>query len=145
MAPSVPEAARARLREAMARHERGDISGALAEARRALELAPHFADARSYLGLTLVTRQARYAEGLGELERAREAAPQDPAIYYTLGWCYEFAAHGTSRRPQPSLSPEELYGKAERYLRRCLELEPEGKLKDDAQDLLSSIIREDVG
>ncbi|MGB2694738.1 MAG: hypothetical protein WBD55_06055 [Dehalococcoidia bacterium] len=142
---SPPQAARDHLREAMARHERNDIAGALEEARRALALAPDFADARSYLGATLVTRKGRYAEGLAELERAREAAPEDAAILYTLGWCYEFVAHGVSRRPQAGLEPEELYRKAEGFLRRCLELNPEGKLKDDAQDLLSSIIREDVG
>ncbi len=129
----------------MALHEQGDIAAALAEARQALELAPDYADARSYLGSTLVTRRGRYAEGLAELERARDAAPDDPAIYYTLGWCYEFAAHGISRRPRPNLDPQELYSKAEAYLRRCLELRPEGKLKDDAQDLLASIIKEDVG
>lgn len=143
-AASASEEARERLREAMARHERSDIAGAIAEARRALELAPDFADARSYLGSTLVQRLGRYAEGLAELERAREAAPDDPAISYTLGWCYEFVAHGVSRKPNRGLDPEELYAKAEQYLRRCLELKPEGKLKDDAQDLLSSIIREDV-
>lgn len=148
MAPassSPPQAARDLLREAMARHERGDIAGALEEARRALKLAPDYADARSYLGSTLVTRGRRYGEGLAELERAREAAPDDPAIYYTLGWCYEFVAHRVSRRPTPDFNPDDLYGKAEAYLRRCLELNPEGKLKDDAEDLLSSIIREDVG
>ena len=142
---SLPQAARDLLRAAMARHEQGDIAGALTEARRALELAPEFADARSYLGTTLVTRQGRYAQGLAELERARGAAPEDPAVYYTLGWCYEFVAHRASRRPQPGLDPQELYRKAEAYLRRCLELKPQGKLKDDAEDLLSSIIREDVG
>ncbi len=146
-AASVPQAARERLREAMARHERGDIAGALAEARRALELAPDFADARSYLGSTLVTRRSRFAEGLAELERAREVAPEDPAIYYTLGWCYEFAAHSLSRRhqPRPGLDPQELYRKAEAHLRRCLDLKPDGKMKDDAEDLLASIIKEDVG
>jgi len=129
----------------MARHEQGDIAGALAEARRALELAPAFADARSYLGSTLVTRQGRYLDGLTELEQAQEAAPDDPAIAYTLGWCYEFVAHRVSRRAQAGLDPQELYRKAEAQLRRCLELNPQGKLKDDAQDLLASIIREDVG
>ncbi len=141
---SVPPEARKRLREAMARHEQGDIAGALEEARRALELAPEFADARSYLGSTLVTRAGRYEEGLAELERAKEAAPDDPALFYTLGWCYEFVAHRVSRRPRPGLTPDELYRKAEGYLRRCLELRPEGKLKDDAEDLLSTITREDV-
>ena len=141
----VPEAARERLRAAMARHEQNDIAGALTEAREALKLAPHFADARSYLGSTLITRQGRYAEGLAELERAREAAPDDATIYYTLGWSYEFVAYRVSRRPQHGLDPDELYRKAEAYLRRCLELNPQGKLKDDAEDLLSSIIKEDVG
>ena len=129
----------------MTRHEANDIAGALEDARRALALAPDFADARSYLGSTLVTRRGRYAQGLAELERAREAAPDDPAIYYTLGWCYELAAHGLSRRPRPGLDPNELYEKAEAYLRRCLDLDPRDKLKDDAEDLLSSIIKEDVG
>ena len=142
--------ARRLLREAMARHEREDIAGALAEARRALEAAPGFADAHAYVGSTLVQRLGRYAEGLAELERASELAPDDAAVHYTLGWCYEFVAHRVSRRPQAStggrdLDPPDLYAKAEQELRRCLELKPEGKLKDDAQDLLASIIKEDVG
>ncbi len=141
---AVPPTARERLRAALERHGQGDIAGALAEARRALELAPDFADARAYLGSTLVQREGRYAEGLAELERAREAAPDDPSVYYTLGWCYEFVAHNVSRRPREGLDAQELYRQAEAYLRRCLELNPEGKMKDDAQDLLSSIIKEDV-
>jgi tetratricopeptide (TPR) repeat protein len=140
-----PEEARALLREAMARHAQDDIAGALAAARRALERAPDYADARSYLGSTLVQRLGRYAEGLAELERARDLAPDDPAVHYTLGWCYEFVAHRESRRPSAGLDVDELYAKAERALRRCLELHPQGKLKDDAEDLLSSIIREDIG
>ena len=123
----------------MARHEQGDIAGALEEARRALELAPDFADARSYLGSTLITRRGRYPQGLSELERARDGAPEDPAIAYTLGWCYEFVAHRVSRRAQPGLDPQELYRKAKASLRRCLELNPSGKLKDDAEDLLFSV------
>ena len=142
---SPPQAARDLLRSAMRLHEREDIAGALADARRALELAPDFADARSYLGSTLITRQGRYAEGLAELEQAREVAADDAALQYTLGWCYEFVAYRVARRPQPGLDPDDLYQKAEASLRRCLELRPEGKLKDDAQDLLASIIKEDVG
>ncbi len=129
----------------MARHERGDIEGALTEARHALDLAPDYADARSYLGSTLVTRKGSYSDGLAELERAREAAPEDTALLYTLGWCYEFVAYRISHRTEPDLDSQEFYGKAAGYLRRCLELNPQGKLKDDAQDLLSTIIREDVG
>ena len=132
------------LAEAMDRHARNDISGALDAARRALEIDPGFADARAYLGSTLVQRAGRYAEGLAELERARDAAPDDPAVHYTLGWCYEFVAHNTRRRPKPGLDPDDLYARAEASLRRCLELDPPGKLKEDAEDLLSSIIKEDV-
>ena len=91
-------------------------------------------------------RLGRYEDGLAELERARASAPDDPAVHYTLGWCYEFVAHRLSRRPSAEgLEPQELYRKAEASLRRCLELGPEGKMKDDAQDLLASIIKEDVG
>lgn len=129
----------------MTRHEGGDIAGAVAEARRAIALAPSFADAHAYLGSTLVQRLGRYTEGLAALERARDLAPDDPAVHYTLGWCYEFVAHRASRRPLPGLAPDALYGKAEAALRRCLELQPEGKMKDDAQDLLASITKEDVG
>ena len=140
----VPETARRRLRSAQARHADGDIAGALSEARGALELAPDFADARSYLGSTLITRAGRYEEGLAELERAREAAPDDAAIAYTLGWCYEFVAHRVGRRPRPGLEPATLYEKAEGYLRRSLELHPDEGMRNDAKDLLSSIIRKDV-
>ena len=141
---SVPEAARTLLREAMALHEQEQIDAALATAREAIALAPSYADARQYIGSTLVQRRGRYAEGLAELERARDDAPDDPALFYTLGWCYEFVAHRVSRRPAPGLDPMELYQKAEQYLRYCLELKPEGKLRDDAADLLASIIKEDV-
>lgn len=142
---ATPDAARERLRAAMALHAAGDIDGALKKAREALEIAPDSAETRSYLGSTLVMRRGRYREGLAELERARDAAPRDAAIWYTLGWCYEFAAHGVARRARPGLDAQELYREAEAALRRCLDLNPEGKLKDDAQDLLSSIIKEDVG
>ena len=147
MAPgdeAVPDSAREHLREALALHERNDIAGALAEARAALAEAPRFAEARAYLGSTLVQRLGRYREGLEELRRAAGDAPDDPANHYTLGWCAEFVAHRISRRPEAGLDPEELYLEAETALRRCLELDPPGKLRDDARDLLSSIIREDV-
>ncbi len=138
------DAARALLIEAMARHERNDISGAVADARRAIEVAPEFADAHAYVGSTLVQRLGLYEEGLAELERAAELAPDDPAAHYTLGWCAEFVAHRVSRRPRPGIDPQALYQKAEQSLRRCLDLHPQGKLLDDAKDLLASIIREDV-
>ena len=128
----------------MALHERGDIDGAIAEARKALGAEPDFADALSYIGSTLITRKGQYAEGLGELEKALKAAPADPSIHYTAGWCNEFVAHRVSRRPQPGLDPTELYARAEQQLRRCLALNPDGKMRDDAKDLLATILKEDV-
>jgi len=141
---SVSEPARLLYREALAFHERHQIEAALAKAHEALDLAPDFADARSYIGSTLVQRRGAYEEGLAELERAKLDAPDDAALFYTLGWCYEFVAYRVSKRPQPGLDPALLYAKAEEYLRRCLDLNPQGKLRDDAADLLASIIREDV-
>lgn len=126
-------------------HARGDIAGAVTAARQALALDPTFADAYQYLGSTLVQRLRRFEEGLRTLERARALAPHDPSVHYTLGWCYEFVAHEVARRPRPGLDPDELYRKAADALRRCLELRPEGKMKDDAEDLLASITGEDVG
>ena len=40
--------------------------------------------------------------------------------------------------------PREINERAEQQLRRCLELRPDGKIRDDAKDLLSSLIKEDV-
>jgi tetratricopeptide (TPR) repeat protein len=140
----VPQSARDHLRTALGLHEQNDIPGALDEARDALDEAPSYADARAYVGSTLVQRLARYADGLAELRRAAADAPDDAATHYTLGWCAEFVAHRVSRRPVEGLEPQTLYAEAERALRRCLELNPDGKLRDDAADLLSSIIREDV-
>ena len=128
----------------MALHTLGDIDGALAEARNAVAAAPAFAEAHSYLGSTLITRKGRFAEGLEALTQAEAASPDDPTLQYTLGWCREFVAHRVSRRPHPGLDPKELYRRAEAHLRRCLELKPDAKIRDDAKDLLSTIIKEDV-
>ncbi len=139
-----PQAARDSLKAAMVLHAQGDIDGALAEARNAIEAAPTFAEAHSYLGSTLITRKGRFAEGLDALEQAEAASPDDATLQYTLGWCCEFVAHRVSRRRQAGLDLDELYRRAEAHLRRCLELRPDAKIRDDAKDLLSSIIREDV-
>ena len=128
----------------MALHAQGDIDGALAEVRKAIEAAPAFAEAHSYLGSTLITRKGRFAEGLESLAQAEAASPDDPTLQYTLGWCCEFVSHRISRRPQAGLDPDELYRHAEAHLRRCLELRPDAKIRDDAKDLLATIIKEDV-
>jgi tetratricopeptide (TPR) repeat protein len=141
------DAARASLREAMAAHEKGDIDAAIASAERALRLDPQFADAYQYLGSTLVTRRRDFGRGLQHLERARELAPDDPVVHYTLGWSYEFVAHEVSRRPHRGsppqasapLDPDELYAKAADALRRCIALGPDEGMLDDAQKLLETI------
>ena len=76
---------------------------------------------------------------------AASLARSSSANHYTLGWCYEFVAHRVLRRSQRGLKPQELYRKAEAYLRRCLELDSDGRMRDDAEDLLSTITKEDVG
>ena len=65
-------------------------------------------------------------------------------MFYSLGWCYEFAAHALKRRPPPGtpapdLDPKQLYDKAAASLRRCLELNPEEDMRGDAEKLLEVI------
>ena len=139
-----PERARDNLKAAMALHAQGDIDGALAEARNAIAVAPDFSAALSYLGSTLITRKGKFAKGLDALAQAEAASPEDPTLQYTLGWCCEFVAHRISRRLRPGLDPDELYERAEQHLRRCLQLRPDAKIRDDAKDLLATIIKEDV-
>jgi tetratricopeptide (TPR) repeat protein len=141
---NIPQSARDLLKAALALHADGDIDAALAEAQLAVEAAPAFADAHSYIGSTLITKKGDYTAGLDALAQAEHAAPDDATLHYTIGWCYEFVAHRVSRRPRPGLDPDELYHDAEHHLRRCLELNPDAKIRDDAKDLLSSIIKEDV-
>jgi tetratricopeptide (TPR) repeat protein len=134
------DTARAHLRQAQELHSRGDIDTALREANAAIEANPEFAEARMYLGTTLVTRRLAFPDGLAALERALELAPDDPGVNYSLGWCYEFVAYRLEKQStRPYREPLELYRLAAEYLQRCIDLNPEQGLKDDAQDLLDSI------
>lgn len=134
------EAARSLLREAQALHTAGDIARAIETARRALEAWPDFAEAWMYLGTTLVTRRLAFPEGLAALERAAELAPDDPGVQYSLGWCYEFVAYRLSKQStRPYRDPDELWQKAAEHLQRCIDLNPEQGLREDAEDLLASI------
>ena len=128
------------LKQAQEAHSAGRIEQALAEARRAVELDSDCVAAWSYLGTTLITRRLEYAEGLSALERAALLAPDDPGVNYSLGWCYEFVAYRLERQiGRPYRDPIELYELAARYLQRCIDLEPEEGLREDAEDLLHSI------
>ncbi len=132
--------ARNHLRSAHALHEQRHIDDAIAEARRAIESWPEYVDAWSYLGTTLITRRLAFADGLAALERAYELAPDDAGIVYGLGWCYEFVAYRLQHAGvTPYRDPIELYHLAAQMLQRCIDLNPEKGLREDAEDLLASI------
>ncbi|HEX5370980.1 MAG TPA: tetratricopeptide repeat protein [Dehalococcoidia bacterium] len=132
--------ARDYLRHAHALHEQRRIDDALGEARRAIDVWPEYVDAWSYLGTTLITRRLTFPEGLAALERAYELAPDDAGIVYGLGWCYEFVAYRLQHSAgTPYRDPIQLYRLAAAMLQRCIDLNPEKGLRDDAEDLLASI------
>ena len=136
----VPIEAMDALRQAQQLHAAGQIDAALASARHALELAPRYVAAWSYLGTTLVTRRLEYADGLAALERALTLAPNDAGVHYSLGWCYEFVAYRLEKQTRrPYRQPLELYRLAAKHLQACIDLEPEQKLREDAEDLLVSV------
>jgi len=140
-AASPDEEARRYLREAHALHASGQIEAALAAGRRAVEVAPRLADAWVYVGTTLVTRRLAFREGLAALERAVHLAPADPGALYSLGWCYEFVAYRLEKQPgRPYRDPAQLYELAAATLQRCIDLEPDPGLKDDAEKLRDTIL-----
>ena len=116
----------------------------MALARRALDLDPDYVEALEHLATALITRQRRYADGLALIDRAIALRPDDAGLWYSLGWCYEFAAHEIARRPAPGveLRPRDLYDRAADAFRRCLALHPDGKLVGDAEDLLDHVENE---
>ncbi|HWC31315.1 MAG TPA: hypothetical protein VG845_14630, partial [Dehalococcoidia bacterium] len=121
-------------------HTEGRIPDAVAAARQAIEADPAFVEGWMYLGTTLVTRLLAFEEGLQALERAKQLAPDDPGVAYSLGWCYEFVAYRLEKLGRtPYRDPLELYRLAAQELRRCIDLNPEQGLQEDAQDLLDSI------
>ena len=66
--------------------------------------------------------------------------PDDAGIVYGLGWCFEFVAYRLQKMPgRPYRDPIQLYQKAAALLQRCIDLNPEKGLRDDAADLLASI------
>jgi tetratricopeptide (TPR) repeat protein len=135
------EDAQTALQHAQELHSAGRIDEALAEARRALDSDPDYVAALSYLGTTLVTRKLDYARGLEALERALALAPDDPGVHYSLGWLYEFVAYRLEKQAQkPYRDPLQLYQLAADRLRACIALDPEQGLREDAEDLLESIV-----
>src|SRR5688500_3277396 len=142
------DGARARLREALALHASERVDEALAAAREAIALDPTLGEAHAYLGNTLVTRKRAFDEGIAELEQAARLRPDDPGVWYTLGWCQEFAANAlahprSSRREAPlRLTPDELYAAARASMLRALTLDPEPGLRGDIEDILDVLAKE---
>lgn len=129
-----------RLKAAQKLHGEGKIDAAIAEAWQARELQPDYVPALTYLGTTLITRRLAFQEGLALLERAVEVAPDDAGALYSLGWCEEFIAYRLGKQlTTPFRDPYELYAAAARHLQACIDLNPEQKLQEDAEDLLASI------
>jgi tetratricopeptide (TPR) repeat protein len=136
----VSDEAREALRRAQALHAAARTDDALREAQRALEIAPDYVEALTYYGTTLITRKLAFAEGLAALERGAALAPDDAGVQYSLGWCYEFVAYRLEKQARrPYRDPLDLYDLAAERLQRCIDLNPEQGLKEDAQDLLDSI------
>jgi len=140
--------ARARLSEAMALHAAGDIDAALAAVRATVAWAPDFGEAWAYLGNTLVTRKRQFADGISALERAAALCPDDAAVWYTLGWCQEFAANALARpkggrvRTGDQLAAEDaatLYARAKQTMLHALTLHPEPGMRGDIEDILDVI------
>ena len=140
----MPDTADDALAEARRLHTAGDIAGGYTAAKLALTLDPNHAGSLEFLATALVARRHQYDEGLALIDRAVEVAPDDAGVWYARGWCYEFAAHELQRRPDQDspLEPMALYDAAAESFRRCLALHPDGKLLDDAQDLLEHVENE---
>jgi len=143
-ANEVSDEARQALRQVMQAHAAGHIDGALAAVAEVVERWPGYAQARSYLGQTLVTRKRRFADGLAELDRAVAAGVDDPYILYTAGWCREFVANALAKPKggphQPvDVSADALYESAHRLFLRALEAGPDDQLQGDIEDMLTVI------
>jgi tetratricopeptide (TPR) repeat protein len=137
--PDEPVTAADHLKRAHQLHDQGRIDDAIADARAALQIDPAYVDGLTYLGTTLITRKLAFPEGLQLLERAKDAAPDDPGVAYSLGWCYEFVAYRLEKLGRtPYRDPMELYQLAIGELERCIALQPEDNLREDAQDLLEA-------
>ena len=85
----VPESAEANLRLSEALQEADDADGAVAPARKAVELAPTNAEAQAHLALLQYQRAQKDAalapEAVKELRIATQRLPQDPELWARLG------------------------------------------------------------
>ena len=144
MAEPVPDEARLALRQVMQSHAGGDIDQALAAVRSIVERWPQYAQARSYLGQTLVTRKRKFADGIAELDRAVEVGSDDAYILYSAGWCREFVANAMATgkgggHQAVEGTAEEMYASANELFLRALDADPDDQLLGDIEDMLTVI------
>ena len=85
----VPGSAEAHLRLSESIEETGDMDGAVAPARKALELEPRNAEAAGHLGLLQYRRgmatSSILPEARSDLQKATELLPNDPEVWARLG------------------------------------------------------------
>lgn len=80
----VPASAEAYLRRGLARQSRGNVSGALADFNRALELKPGLAPAYYYRG-NLLYKLGQFDAAVSDYDRLVELDPRNAAAYYNRG------------------------------------------------------------
>jgi tetratricopeptide (TPR) repeat protein len=117
-----PDDAELRLLLAAAQSVGGDAAMAEAEVRRALDLQPRLARARTTLATLLVQRGA-YEEGLNEARNAAALDMKDPTILFNLGLAEWFAgerktARAAFDRAAEALDPPRATGDASQPRRR---------------------------
>jgi len=142
MSEPVPDEARAALRSVMQSHAVGDVD--IEAAREVVARWPEYAQARSYLGQTLVTRKRKFADGLAELDRAVAIGSDDAYILYSSGWCREFVANAMvtgkgGGHQAVEGTPEAMYASAHDLFLLALEADPDEQLLGDIQDMLTVI------
>src|ERR1039458_5181942 len=91
----------------MARQENANLDGALAWAKKAVELAPKIATFLDTLGWVYQTR-GQYNLATVELKKALTLAPNDPEILYHLGVVYSKTKQPAAARDRSEEHTSEL-------------------------------------
>jgi tetratricopeptide (TPR) repeat protein len=136
--------ARLLFAQAQERQAAHDTAAGFALAQQALAADPDYVEAMEFVANALITRRRQYGEGLALVDRMVELRPEDAGVWYAAGWLYEFAAHEIARRRPAGVEIDErsLYERAAAAFRQCLAMHPDGKLRDDAEDLLDHVENE---
>ncbi len=139
---SVPDKAKREYQQAQKKLARRDIEGAQQHLRKAVEIAPHYADAWNYMG-TIAYQTQRYTEAEALFRRSLEEDADLYAPLVNLGGVlinlmqFEEAAsynkHAVLRQPHDALAHSQLgmsflqlgqLSQAEKHLREAIRLDP---------------------